>query len=288
MEKFISANGISFGYHSVDEQDKLVTVLDGLNLSINKGEFVAILGHNGCGKSTLAKHFNAVLVPYKGDVIVDGMNTHDEEKIFDIRESVGMVFQNPDNQIVATVVEEDVAFGPENMGIESDEICRRVEQALKDVDMYEYREHAPHRLSGGQKQRVAIAGVLAMRPKCIVMDEPTAMLDPKGRREVMQTVKKMNREHGMTVVLITHYMDEAAQCDRVIVMDKGEVLLDGAPKEVFTHVEMLKNVGLDVPQTTELCFELSKAGVEIPLDILEVDECVDALSDILEKKGVKA
>ncbi len=288
MEKFISANGISFGYHSVDEQDKLITVLDGLNISINKGEFVAILGHNGCGKSTLAKHFNAVLVPYKGDVIVDGMNTHDEEKIFDIRESVGMVFQNPDNQIVATVVEEDVAFGPENMGIESEEIRQRVEQALKDVDMYEYREHAPHRLSGGQKQRVAIAGVLAMRPKCIVMDEPTAMLDPKGRREVMQTVKKMNREHGMTVVLITHYMDEAAQCDRVIVMDKGEVLLDGKPKEVFTHVEMLKNVGLDVPQTTELCFELSKAGVEIPLDILEVDECVQALADVLEKKGGKA
>lgn len=285
MEKFLDAQSISFAYHSGDEQETVVTVLDGLNLSVAKGEFVAILGHNGCGKSTLAKHFNAILVPSAGNMIVDGMNTHDEDKVFDIRKDVGMVFQNPDNQIVATIVEEDVAFALENMGVPSGEIRKRVDQALKDVDMYEYREHAPHRLSGGQKQRIAIAGVIAMRPKCIVLDEPTAMLDPRGRKEVMKTIQKMNKENGITVVLITHYMDEAALCDRVIVMDKGEVLLDGNPKEVFTHVETLKKVGLDVPQTTELCFELRKAGVNISQDILTVDECVEAVSRLLEDQG---
>ena len=285
MEKFLSAENIRFAYHTGDEQEAVITVLDGLTLSISKGEFVAILGHNGCGKSTLAKHFNAILTPCAGNVVVDGINTRDEDKVFDIRRDVGMVFQNPDNQIVATIVEEDVAFALENMGVPSPEIRERVDQALKDVDMYEYREHAPHRLSGGQKQRIAIAGVIAMRPKCIVLDEPTAMLDPRGRREVIRTIQKMNKEHGITVVLITHYMDEAAQCDRVVVMDKGEVLLDGQPKEVFTHVETLKKVGLDVPQATELCFELRKAGVNIPQDVLTVEECVEAVSRLLEGKG---
>ena len=256
-------------------------VLKGLDLTIPAGEFAAVLGHNGSGKSTLAKHFNAILLPTEGDVVVCGINTKDEDRLFDIRQQVGMVFQNPDNQIVATIVEEDVAFALENLGVPPEEIRRRVDEALKAVDMYEYREHAPHQLSGGQKQRVAIAGILAMRPDFIILDEPTAMLDPQGRREVLRTVKELNRDFGTTVVLITHYMDEAVQAGRVVVIDDGRILRDGTPKEVFTQVELLKSVGLDVPQVTELVYELRKAGVDLPLDILTEDECYEALKKLL-------
>ncbi|MEG1869990.1 MAG: energy-coupling factor transporter ATPase [Oscillospiraceae bacterium] len=284
MEKFLIADGVGFSYNTDDEESETVSVLKKMNISIDKGEFIAILGHNGCGKSTLAKHFNAILIPQEGKVTVDGMDTTDEDNTFNIRKEVGMVFQNPDNQIVATIVEEDVAFALENIGIEPAEIRRRVDESLADVDMLEYKEHAPHRLSGGQKQRIAIAGIIAMRPKCIILDEPTAMLDPRGRKEVMETIKKMNKEHGITIILITHYMDEAAQCERVVVMDKGQILLDGAPKDVFSHVEQLKKVGLDVPQTTELCFELRKAGLNVPIDVIDVDECIEAVSKLLTHK----
>jgi energy-coupling factor transport system ATP-binding protein len=256
-------------------------VLKGLDLTIPAGQFVAVLGHNGSGKSTLAKHFNAILLPTEGDVVVCGINTKDEDRLFDIRQQVGMVFQNPDNQIVATIVEEDVAFALENLGVPPDEIRRRVDDALKEVDMYEYREHAPHQLSGGQKQRVAIAGILAMRPDFIVLDEPTAMLDPKGRSEVIRTIKELNRNFGTTVVLITHYMEEAVQADRVVVVDSGKILRDGTPKEVFSEVELLKSVGLDVPQVTELVYELRKEGIDLPQDILTEDECYQALKKLL-------
>ena len=275
----IETKGVEFQYEYPDEPPQ--KVLLGIDLAIEPGSFVALLGHNGCGKSTLAKHFNAMLLPTGGAVLVRGIDTTDEDRKYDIRSTVGMVLQNPDNQLVSTIVEEDVAFGPENLGIPPDEIRRRVDDALKAVGMYDYREHAPHKLSGGQKQRVAIAGVIAMQPDCIVLDEPTAMLDPKGRREVMETIRTLNRER-ITVVLITHYMDEAVQADRVVVMDEGTVLMDGTPREVFSRVDELRRVELDVPQPTELCDVLKKDGLSLPDGVLSVDECVEALSLLLE------
>ncbi len=279
---FIEARNISFSYAMEDDPNP-VRVFEDLDISIKEGELVAVLGHNGSGKSTLAKHFNAILVPDEGQITVNGMDTRDENKLYDIRQEVGMVFQNPDNQIVATVVEEDVAFGLENIGVEPAEIRRRVDDALERVGIDEYKKHAPHRLSGGQKQRVAIAGIIAMRPRCIVLDEPTAMLDPQGRREVMKTILDLNRNHGITIVLITHYMDEAAQCDRVIVMDSGNVLLDSTAEEAFSHVKMLKSVGLDVPQATEICYEMNKAGYTMPTEVLSVKDCADELQKLLER-----
>ena len=257
-------------------------VLDGVTLDIAEGSFVAVLGHNGSGKSTLAKHMNAILLPSGGTVYVDGIDTTDEERLLEIRRTVGMVFQNPDNQIVANVVEEDVAFAPENLGVPPEEIRQRVDDALKAVGMYEFREHAPHLLSGGQKQRIAIAGVIAMQPRCIVLDEPTAMLDPIGRADVLRTIKTLNRERGVTVVLITHHMDEAAQADRLVVMAKGKVIADGAPKEVFQDVEGLKAVGLTVPDTTQLLWELRQQGLDLPLDALSDEECAQALYQLLK------
>ncbi|MBE6906646.1 MAG: energy-coupling factor transporter ATPase [Ruminococcaceae bacterium] len=282
MPNIISAEKVRFGYQK--ENNEFNLVLKDISLEIPQGQFLAVLGHNGSGKSTFAKHLNAILLPQGGTVTVCGLNTADEDKLYDIRQQVGMVFQNPDNQIVATIVEEDVAFGPENMGVEPSEIRTRVDEALKDVGMDEYKTHAPHQLSGGQKQRIAIAGIIAMRPRCIVLDEPTAMLDPRGRSEVIWTVKRLNSELGITVVLITHYMEEAAQCDRVVVMNDGEVLLDDTPRRVFSHVEQLKSVGLDVPQATELCWQLRKNGFDLPDDILTEDECVEAISALLEAK----
>ena len=276
----IEVENVSFDYVTRDEDGKEISrsnVLKDVSLSVPEGQFLAILGHNGCGKSTLAKHLNAILTPTKGKVTVAGMDTSDEDRLFDIRQTVGMVFQNPDNQLVATIVEEDVAFAPENMGVPQPEIRQRVDDALKQVDMYEYREHAPHQLSGGQKQRVAIAGVIAMQPRCIVMDEPTAMLDPKGRREVMNTIHTLNREKGITVVLITHYMDEAAQADRVVVMDGGNIIMDDVPKKIFSQVKRLKSVGLDVPQVTELCDMLREKNVDISPEIIGEQECAEAL-----------
>jgi len=258
-------------------------VLDGVDLAIEAGSFVAVLGHNGSGKSTLAKHMNAILLPSGGKVYVDGIDTFDESRLLDIRGTVGMVFQNPDNQIVANVVEEDVAFAPENLGVPPEEIRRRVDEALKLVGMYEYREHAPHLLSGGQKQRIAIAGVIAMRPRCIVLDEPTAMLDPIGRSEVLKTIRALNRDAGITVVLITHHMDEAAQADRLVVMAGGKVVADGAPKEVFQDVEGLRSVGLTVPETTGLLWELRQEGLDVPLDALSDEECAQALYALFQR-----
>ena len=256
-------------------------VLDGVDLEIQAGSFVAVLGHNGSGKSTLAKHLNAILLPSGGKVYVSGMDTADESKLLDIRRTVGMVFQNPDNQIVANVVEEDCAFGPENLGVPPAEIRARVDEALKAVGMYDYREHAPHLLSGGQKQRVAIAGILAMRPRCVVLDEPTAMLDPIGRREVLGTIKQLNGRAGVTVVLITHHMDEAAQAGRLVVMAHGKVIADGAPREVFQQVEALRAVGLTVPETVSLLWELRQEGLDVPLDALSDEECAQALFRLL-------
>ena len=268
-----------------DEEGPSPVVLDGVDLQIEEGTFVAVLGHNGSGKSTLAKHMNAILLPSGGKVYVDGMDTADEAKLLDIRRTVGMVFQNPDNQIVANVVEEDVAFAPENLGVEPSEIRRRVDDALKAVGMYQYREHAPHLLSGGQKQRVAIAGVIAMQPRCIVLDEPTAMLDPIGRAEVLKTIKELNRTSGVTVVLITHHMDEAAQADRLVVMAKGKVIADGAPRQVFQQVEELKAVGLTVPETTELLWELRRAELDVSLDALSDEECARELYELLQTRA---
>ena len=276
----LQAADVYFQYEYPDEPPQ--KVLEGIDLTVEKGSFVALLGHNGCGKSTLAKHFNAMLLPTGGTVLVRGIDTTDEEKKYEIRSTVGMVLQNPDNQLVSTIVEEDVAFGPENLGVPPEEIRRRVDDALKAGGMYEYREHAPHKLSGGQKQRVAIAGVIAMRPECIVLDEPTAMLDPQGRREVMQTIRALNRERGITVVLITHYMDEAVQADRVVVMDEGRILMDGTPREVFSRVDGLRRVELDVPQPTELCAALKADGLPLPDGVLSVDECVEALSMLFD------
>ena len=281
---FIEAQQVRFSYEpeSVDARE----VLHGVDLSIEEGEFVALLGHNGCGKSTMAKLFNGMLVPTAGRVLVGGIDTRVEETQLDVRRQVGLVLQNPDNQLVAGVVEEDVAFGPENLGVPPEEIRRRVEAALKAVDMYQYREHAPHKLSGGQKQRVAIAGIIAMETKCIVLDEPTAMLDPRGRVEVLSTIREMNKQYGITVVLITHYMDEAAQCDRVVVVDDGKIILDGTAREVFTHVQLLKSRGLDVPQSTDLANDLADAGYSIDRSILGEEECADALAALLEAHGI--
>ena len=281
MHSAISVEHLAYSYPGVDNTPG-IAVFEDLNLAIEEGSFVAVLGGNGCGKSTLAKHFNSILLPSGGKVYVWGTDTADEEKLMMVRRNVGMVFQNPDNQIVANVVEEDVAFGPENLGVASPVIRQRVDRALKQVGMYEYRNHAPHLLSGGQKQRIAIAGIIAMEPKCIVLDEPTAMLDPKGRREVLDTVLKLNREKGITVVLITHHMDEAAQAQRVIVLSNGTVAADGTPKEVFSRVELLHSIRLAAPDTVELCYELNKKGIAVPLDRLSAEECAQALYDMLK------
>ncbi len=278
---------VDLHFHYENEENNAPTVIDGISLDIKRGQFVAILGHNGSGKSTLAKHFNAILLPTSGKVYVHGIDTADDNRIFDIRQNVGMVFQNPDNQIVATIVEEDVAFALENLGIEPKEIRQRVDNALKTVGMYEYKNHAPHQLSGGQKQRVAIAGIIAMRPDCIVLDEPTAMLDPQGRLEVIKTIRRLNTEYGITVVLITHYMDEAAKADRVIVMDNGTILLDDVPRKVFWNVQLMKKIGLDVPQSAELIYNLIESGMNLKQHILTVDECVEQLDKLLNDKGVK-
>ena len=280
MSDIISVEHLAYTYPGVEDTPGVPVFAD-LNLTIEEGSFVAVLGTNGCGKSTLAKHFNAILLPSGGRVYVCGIDTANEDRLITIRRNVGMVFQNPDNQIVANVVEEDVAFGPENLGIASPEIRRRVDSALKQVDMYEYRTHAPHLLSGGQKQRIAIAGVIAMEPKCIVLDEPTAMLDPRGRREVIDTIGRLNREKGITVVLITHHMDEAAKAQRVVVLDKGKVAADGTPKEVFSQVELLHGIGLAAPETVELCWELNQEGFDLPLDKLDPKECAQALYDMV-------
>lgn len=276
MTEAIRTEHLKFSYDAQSESGG-VMVFDDLNLSIEEGSFIAVLGHNGCGKSTLAKHFNAVLLPEGGSVHVFGMDTSDESLLVDIRRTVGMVFQNPDNQMVANVVEEDVAFAPENLGVPSEEIRRRVDEALKLVGMYDYRLHAPHLLSGGQKQRIAIAGILAMEPECIVLDEATAMLDPAGRREVIDTVLRLNREQGITVVLITHHMVEAERADRVIVMNDGEVAMDGMPRQVFSQVERLHELGLAAPDTVELLYRLRRDGVDVPLENLTVDECADTI-----------
>ncbi|MGN0475363.1 MAG: energy-coupling factor transporter ATPase [Acutalibacteraceae bacterium] len=276
LEIEISAQNVYFQYESTDGTPPK-EVLHGVSIDIRKGEFVALLGHNGSGKSTMAKHMNAILLPSGGKVLVGGMDTSDDNLLMDIRRAVGMVFQNPDNQLVATIVEEDVAFGPENLGVPSDEIRERVDEALKAVGMYEYRRHAPHKLSGGQKQRVAIAGIIAMRPQCIVFDEPTAMLDPRGRQEVMSTIDKLKNDLGITVVLITHYMDEAARADRVIIMDDGKILTEGTPGEVFSQIDMLRAHHLDVPQSTELAQYLRSKGYDIPADVLTPEECARAI-----------
>ncbi|MBE6886589.1 MAG: energy-coupling factor transporter ATPase [Oscillospiraceae bacterium] len=278
LTEYIHAVNLSFSYQNEPEAPQ---VLKDVSLSVEKGSFVAVLGHNGSGKSTLAKHMNVILLPSGGSLFVNGMDTSLEEHLWEIRQQVGMVFQNPDNQLVATVVEEDVAFAPENMGVPPEEIRRRVEEALRTVGMWDFRDHAPHRLSGGQKQRIAIAGVLAMHPDCIVLDEPTAMLDPRGRREVLETIHRLNRESGMTVILITHYMDEAAQADRVVVMDSGTVIADGTPKEVFSQVELIRSAGLDVPQTTDLVHWLrTEKGLDLPADCLTVEEAADAVAKL--------
>ena len=281
---FIQTKDLKFTYDEVEdgEAGKVHEVLKGVNLEIQKGEFVALLGPNGSGKSTIAKMFNAMLLPAGGKVYVEGMDTLDESLVYEIRRRVGLVLQNPDNQLVASIVEEDVAFGPENLGIAPEEIRRRVDDALKAVEMYDYRLNAPYKLSGGQKQRIAIAGIIAMQPECIVLDEPTAMLDPRGREEVLRTIHKLNREKGITIVLITHYMDEAVQAGRVVVMDDGQILLQGTPKEVFSHVELLKQHKLDVPQATELIYRLRASGYPLPECVLNEEDCVAALERILK------
>lgn len=277
MENIIKVDDLVFEYVSEEDTHRAI---DNFSMEIKRGEFVAIIGHNGSGKSTLSKNLNAILVPTSGNILVNGMNTKDEEKIWDIRQSAGMVFQNPDNQIVATIVEEDVAFGCENLGIDPKEIRERVDAALKSVDMYEMRDRQPHLLSGGQKQRVAIAGIIAMRPDCVIFDEATAMLDPSGRAEVMNTIKRLNHEHNITVIHITHFMEEAVEADRVVVMEKGRKVLEGTPKEVFSHVSELKRIGLDVPYMTELSHILAEDGIEIKQDILTVDEMVGELCQL--------
>ena len=288
MEKnIISAKKVEFHYNNEYDENEapkpIKQVLKGVSLDIPRGGFTAVLGHNGSGKSTIAKHMNAILLPCGGKVWVDGIDTCDEEMLFDIRSRVGMVFQNPDNQIVATIVEEDVAFALENMGVPPDEMRERVDDALKSVGMYEYREHSPHQLSGGQKQRVAIAGIIAMRPECIVLDEPTAMLDPKGRKEVLKTIRRLNNKFGITIILITHYMEEAALADRIVVMDNGEIIMDGVPRDVFSNVELMKKVGLDVPQVTELMYRLGKSGLPSDTHIIDEDECANALLKLLNE-----
>lgn len=280
MDDIIKIENLNFAY-SNEETGQKTEVLKNINLNIRRGEFVAVLGHNGSGKSTLAKLMNAILTPTSGKVFADGIDTSDESRLFDVRSRVGMVFQNPDNQLVTTIVEEDVAFAPENMGVPPAEIRKRVDYALKTVGMYEFRRNAPHHLSGGQKQRIAIAGVLAMMPEVIVLDEPTAMLDPSGRNEIISTVSRLNREEGMTVVLITHYMDEAVRADRVVVVSDGEIVLNGVPREVFSQVEKLKKIGLDVPQATELAHILSREGFDVKNDVLTAEECVSEIEKLL-------
>jgi energy-coupling factor transport system ATP-binding protein len=280
-DAMIKCTNVSFKYikHSegINEEKYAVKNVD---LEVKKGEFLVILGHNGSGKSTIAKHMNALVVPTEGIVVVDGLDTSKPENVWNIRSKAGMVFQNPDNQLVATIVEEDVAFGPENLGVEPSEIRRRVDESLEKVGMTKYKRHAPHLLSGGQKQRIAIAGILAIDPQCIIFDEPTAMLDPSGRRDVLKNIKYLNKSHGMTVVLITHYMDEAAQADRIIVMDGGSIKMEGTPREIFPQVERMKKIGLDVPQVTELAYELKKSGININEKILNVDEMVNELCQL--------
>lgn len=272
----IKIHELCFQYHN-EETDEIVEVLKGIDLTVRRGEFLAVLGHNGSGKSTLAKHLNAILTPTSGKVLIEGIDTSEENRLYDIRQRVGMVFQNPDNQMVANIVEEDVAFAPENLGVPREEIRRRVDDALAAVNMTRFKNHAPHMLSGGQKQRIAIAGVLAMQPDILVLDEPTAMLDPSGRKEIMQAVKKLNKEQGMTVVLITHYMDEAVQADRVVVIDHGRIQMEGVPEEVFPRVSELKALGLDTPQATELVYLLNKAGAKLNPKVLNAQDCIDEL-----------
>ena len=278
-ENMIKSEDLVFKYVNAEEQTEKVAI-NHVSMEVKKGEFLVILGHNGSGKSTMAKHMNALLLPSGGKMYGDGLDTSDIENLWEVRRRAGMVFQNPDNQLVASIVDEAVAFGPETLGVDPKEIRVRVDDSLKAVGMYEYRKHAPHLLSGGQKQRIAIAGILAMRPKCIVLDEPTAMLDPSGRNEVMKTIKEVNKKFGITIILITHYMDEAAQADRIIVMDKGEKVMEGVPREIFSQVEKIKSIGLDVPQVTELAYELQKEGVDISTEILNIDEMVNALCQL--------
>ncbi len=276
----VRSENLIFEYIRRDEEgnvESITKALDDVSITISKGDFVAILGHNGSGKSTLAKHINALLVPTEGTLFVDGMDTKNEEKIWEIRQAAGMVFQNPDNQIIATVVEEDVGFGPENLGVPTEEIWERVEKSLRAVGMYEYRKHSPNKLSGGQKQRVAIAGIMAMKPQCIVLDEPTAMLDPNGRKEVVRTVRELNQKEGVTVLLITHYMEEVIYADKVIVMDDGKIVMQGTPREIFAQVEKLKSYRMDVPQVTELAYKLKQAGMPLPDGILSIEEFVEAV-----------
>ena len=278
----VEFKNVTFRYDSDDEGVVLAPAVKNFSLSINEGEFMAILGHNGSGKSTVAKLANGLLIAESGDVIVDGMNTKNEEDDIKIKQTVGVVFQNPDNQIVATIVEEDVAFGPENLGIEPTEIRRRVDEALEIVGMYKYRLHEPHKLSGGQKQRVAIAGIIAMKPRCIILDEPTAMLDPEGRRDVMKALKRLNKELGITVVFITHYMEEAVEADRIVIMDDGRLIMDGTPKEVFADTEKIRSIGLDVPQTCQLAKLLKNDGINLKNDLLSIDELVQNIDDLLK------
>ena len=279
MNTMIECRNLIFKYTAGENQEEKIAIND-VNLQIKEGEFIAILGHNGSGKSTMAKHMNALLIPTEGKMLVNKMDTSDMNNLWNIRETAGMVFQNPDNQLVATIVEEDVAFGPENLGVPPEEIRKRVDEALERVGMSEYKRHAPHLLSGGQKQRIAIAGILAMKPKCIIFDEPTAMLDPSGRKEVLDTIIDLNKNYGITVILITHYMDEAAKADRIVVMDKGKLILDGKPRDVFSNVEKMKSIGLDVPQVNELSYELQKAGINIDTRILDVNEMVNAICQL--------
>lgn len=280
----IKTENLTYSYPSADDENVIKNVFENLNIEIKKGSFTALLGHNGCGKSTLAKHFNAILLPTGGRIYVGGMDTNNEEFLFDIRKNAGMVFQNPDNQIVAAIVEDEVAFAPENLGLEPLEIRKRVLDCLKTVGMSEFLEASTAGLSGGQKQRIAIASILAMEPSCIILDEPTAMLDPRGRKEVISTIKSLNKNKNMTVILITHYMDEAVLADRVLVMQKGEIVMDGTPKEVFSHTQVLKGYGLDVPQVTELSHNLIEMGFDIPSDIIGIDECAEALFKYLQRK----
>ena len=288
--KIIDGKNLKFEYVKWNEAGQVessMKAVDGVDLDIEAGDFIAVLGHNGSGKSTLAKHINAILLPTEGSLYVDGKDTRDESKLWEIRQTAGMVFQNPDNQIIGTIVDEDVGFGPENMGIPKEEIWQRVEKSLKAVGMWEYRSHSPNKLSGGQKQRVAIAGVVAMQPKCIVLDEPTAMLDPNGRKEVIQTVRELNRQEKVTVILITHYMEEVIHADKVIVMDKGKVVMQGTPREIFSEVETLKHYRLDVPQVTLLAHELKQSGVDLPEGILTIEELTQALEKCRSGKKLR-